>query len=129
MNISSSFSFIEDFLGQTPIEMMTISSSEASLEGGGFMSLSKQQTNLNRDSENTGNVTQAVSSLWMIFYFTILKFMYQICFRHLQQWFEFSSLHGGQKQWSFIVKCPTSEQIFSRLKFGDFVSHLCYLIL
>ena len=129
MNISSSFSFIEEFLGQTPIEMMTRSSSESPLEGDEFMSLSKQQTNLNRDSENTGNVTQAVSSLWMILYFTILNFMYRICLRHLQQWFDFSSLHEGQKQWSFIVKCPISEQIFSRLKFGDFVSHLCYLIL
>ena len=90
MNISSSFSFIEDFLGQTPVEMMTMSSSEATfseayLDGGGFVSLSKQQKNINGDSENTGNVTQAVSSLWMIFYFTMLNFMYQICLRHLRQ--------------------------------------------
>ena len=124
MNISSSFSFIEDFLGQTPVEMMTMSSSEASLDGGGFVSLSKQQKNINGDSENTGNVTQAVSSLWMIFYFTMLNFMYQICLRHLRQWIEFSSLHWGQKQWSVISKRPISEHVFSWLKFGSILCHI-----
>ena len=88
MNISSSFDFIEGFLGQTPAEMMAMSSSEATLSeaylnGGGLVSHSKQQENNIGDSENTGNLAQAVSSLWMILYFTMLNFIYKICLRYL----------------------------------------------
>ena len=88
MNISSSFDFIEGFLGQTPAEMMAMSSSEATLSeaylnGGGLVSHSKQQENNIENAENTGNWAQTDSSLWMILYFTMLIFIYKRCLRYL----------------------------------------------
>ena len=83
MNFSTSFQFIEDFLGHTPTEIISKGIFVSPSEDDNFINVSNHTTNVTETSINTGHMTEAMPSLWSIFLFTGVNLFYQKWWKHL----------------------------------------------
>ena len=83
MNLSTSFQFIENFLGHTPTEIISKGIFVSPSENTDFINVSNHTKNVTSASINMGHMIEAMPSLWLIFLFTGINLFYQKLWKHL----------------------------------------------